>query len=217
VYKLKYTWIFVLLFVFVSPLLSCAEEKAEIKLPVPQMKGGMPLMQALKERQTMRSFSDKELTNQELSNLLWAAFGINRPEEGKRTAPSAVNWQEIDVYVAVKNGLYVYDAKRNVLVKTLDEDIREATGGQDFVKDAPVNLVFVADYSRMGDAPKESKDFYSATDTGFISQNVYLFCASEGLGTVVRGWIDKEKLHEIMKLNEDQKIILAQTVGYPGS
>jgi SagB-type dehydrogenase family enzyme len=181
------------------------------------MKGGRPLMEVLKDRKTIRSFSNKELSLQELSNLLWAAFGVNRPEEGKRTAPSAVNWQEIDIYVAKKDGLYLYDAGKNILIKILDEDIRGSTGEQDFVKDAPINLVFVSDYSRMGDAPKESKDFYSATDTGFISQNVYLFCASEGLGTVVRGWVDKEKLHKIMKLKEEQKVILAQTVGYPAN
>jgi len=128
-----------------------------------------------------------------------------------------VNWQEIDIYVARKDGLYLYDANKNVLNKILDEDIRGATGGQDFVKDAPINLVFVADYSRMGDSPKESKDFYSATDTGFISQNVYLYCTSEGLRTVVRGWVDREKLGKVMKLKENQKIILAQTVGYPGN
>ena len=216
-YELKYTWIIVLLLVLFSPLLSCAEEAGEIELPAPQMKGGRPLMEVLKDRRTMRSFSNKELSSQELSNLLWAAFGVNRPEEGKRTAPSAVNWQEIDIYVAKKDGLYLYDAGKNILIRILGEDIREATGGQDFVKDAPINLVFVSDYSRMGDAPKESKDFYSATDTGFISQNVNLFCASEGLGTVVRGWVDKEKLHKVMKLKEDQKIILAQTVGYPAN
>lgn len=216
-YKFGYTWIIVLLLALFSPLLSYAEESKEITLPSPKTTGGRPLMEVLKNRKTMRSFSNKELSLQELSNLLWAAFGVNRPEEGKRTAPSAVNWQEIDIYVAKKDGLYLYDAGKNILIKILDEDIREATGGQDFVKDAPVNLVYVADYSRMGDASKEIKDFYSAADTGFISQNVYLFCSSEGLGTVVRGWVDKEKLHKVMKLKEDQEIILAQTVGYPAN
>lgn len=219
-YKLEYIRIVALLLFLISPLLSCAgqgEETAEIKLPAPRTEGGKPLMEALKDRRTIRSFSDKELSLQELSNLLWAAFGVNRPEEGKRTAPSAVNWQEIDIYVAKKDGLYLYSANKNVLIKILDEDIRGATGGQDFVKDAPINLVYVADYSRMGNAPNERKDFYSATDTGFISQNVYLYCASEGLGTVVRGSVDKEKLHKTMKLKKNQKIILAQTVGYPAN
>jgi len=215
-YELKYAWVVIFLLGLISPLVSCAEQGEEIKLPSPKMEGGRPLMEVLKDRKTVRSFSSKELPLQELSNLLWAAFGVNRPGEGKRTAPSAMNKQEIDIYVAKKDGLYLYDASKNGLIKILDEDIRGATGGQDFVKDAPINLIYVADYSRMGDAPQESKDFYSATDTGFISQNVYLYCASEGLGTVVRGWVDREKLHKVMKLEENQKIILAQTVGYPG-
>ena len=215
--EMKYTWIVVLLSVFVVPLLSCAKEDAEIKLPSPQMQGGRPLMEVLKDRKTSRSFSSKELSLQELSNLLWATFGVNRPEEGKRTAPSAMNKREIDIYVAKKDGLYLYDANNNSLIKIFGEDIREATGEQDFVKDAPVNIVYVADYLKMGDSSKENKDFYSAANTGFISQNVYLYCASEGLATVVRGWIDREKLHEVMKLKESQKIILAQTVGYPGN
>ncbi len=214
-YELKYAWIVVLLSVLIFPLLSCAKENKDINLPPPKMKGGRPLMEVLKDRRSMRSFSNKELSLQELSNLLWAAFGVNRPEEGKRTAPSAMNKQEIDIYVVKKDGLYLYNANKNVLIKILDEDIRGATGGQDFVKDAPLNLIYVADYPRMGDISKESKDFYSAANTGFISQNVYLYCASEGLGTVVRGWVDRNKLHTVMKLKEDQKIILAQTIGYP--
>ena len=219
-YKLNYTRIVVLLIVLISPLLSCAEQGGEIvgeiKLPAPRTKGGRPLMEVLKDRKTMRSFSSEELSNQELSNLLWAAFGVNRPGERKRTAPSAMNKQEIDIYVAKKDGLYLYDANKNVLYKILGEDIRAATGKKDFVTDAPINLVFVTDYSRMGGLQQETKDFYSATDTGFISQNVYLYCASEGLGTVVRGSLNREKLHKVMKLKRNQKVILAQTVGYPG-
>jgi len=149
-----------------------------------------------------------------LSNLLWAAFGINRPDSGKRTAPTAMNMQEIDIYVATADGLYLYNAKENALEPILSEDIRAATGPQPFVKDAPVNLVFVADFAKMRGS-EENKVFYSATDTGFVSQNVYLFCASEGLATVVRGYVEKDKLAKVMKLRDDQKIILAQTVGYP--
>jgi len=152
---------------------------------------------------------------QVLSNLLWAAFGINRPDSGKRTAPSAVNWQEIDVYVAIAEGLYLYDAESHGLNLVLEGDIRAETGKQDFVKDAPVNLVYVADFSKMGMANEEDKVFYSAADTGFIGQNVYLFCASEGLATVVRGWIDKPALAKTMKLKPDQRVMLSQTVGYP--
>jgi len=186
-----------------------------VHLPEPETDGGRPLMQALKDRQTSRSYSSKALPEQVLSNLLWAAFGINRSESGKRTAPSALNWQEIDIYVSLADGLFLYSAIDHTLYPILLEDIRAATGLQAFVKDAPVNLVFVADYSRMGNASEDDKDFYSAADTGFISQNVYLFCASEGLATVVRGYMDRSALHETMGLRPDQKIILAQTVGYP--
>jgi SagB-type dehydrogenase family enzyme len=185
-----------------------------MKLPKPQMTGGMPLMEALLARQTQREYSSEKLSEQMLSNLLWAAFGINRPDSGKRTAPSAMNMQEIDIYVATADGLYLYDAKENALVPILSEDIRAATGPQPFVKDAPVNLVFVADFAKMR-GPEDGKVFYSATDTGFISQNVYLFCASEGLATVVRGYVEKDQLAKVMKLRGDQKIVLAQTVGYP--
>ena len=199
-------------------LMSAAWSQAvgPIVLPEPEMDGGKPLMQALSDRKTSRSYSSEALPDQVLSNLLWAAFGINRPESGKRTAPSAVNWQEIDIYVALEQGLYIYDAQGHILRPVRAGDIREATGKQDFVGDAPVNLIYVADYSRMGSASEENKDFYSAADTGFISQNVYLFCASEGLATVVRGLIDREMLSQRMNLSGEQRIILAQTVGYPG-
>ncbi|HPQ39615.1 MAG TPA: nitroreductase family protein [bacterium] len=189
---------------------------AAVSLPKPQTDGGKPLMQALSDRATSRSFSSRPLPEQVLSNLLWAAFGINRPESGKRTAPSALNWQEIDIYVATADGLFRYDAGPHVLIPILDKDIRAMTGGQPFVAGAPVNLVYVADTSRMGSSGNADPDFYAAADTGFISQNVYLFCASEGLATVVRGYVDREKLKAAMNLKPEQKIILAQTVGYPG-
>lgn len=185
-----------------------------IPLPEPQTTGGKPLMEALKARQTLRAFSPKPLPLQTLSNLLWAACGVNR-EDGKRTAPTARNMQEIDVYVATAEGLYLYDAKANTLVAVLAGDIRATTGKQPFVKQAPINLVFVADYAKMGDMPDEHKDFYAATDTGYVSQNVYLYCASEGLATVVRGMVDRTVCQSAMKLRSNQKIILAQSVGFP--
>ncbi|MDZ7294540.1 MAG: SagB/ThcOx family dehydrogenase [candidate division KSB1 bacterium] len=186
-----------------------------IKLPPPQTEGGMPLMAALKARASSRSFSNKPLPLQVLSNLLWAACGINRPESGKRTAPTAMNMQEIDVYVALADGLYLYNHKDHALELVLKEDLRAATGRQSFVAEAPVNLIFVADRAKMGRASEEMKDFYSATDTGFISQNVYLFCASEGLATVVRNMVDKPALAEKMGLRQDQRVVMAQSVGYP--
>jgi len=147
--------------------------------------------------------------------MLWAGFGVNRPESGKRTAPSAMNWQEIDIFVATADGLYLFDAKAHTLKPVLAEDIRAMTGLQPFVQEAPVNLIYVADFSRMGTATDDQKVFYSAAATGFISQNVYLYCASEGLATVVRGLIDRPALEKVMRLRPDQRVTLAQSVGYP--
>jgi len=196
-------------------VLISAQELKPIKLLSPQKDGGKPLMQVLNERKSQREYSDKELPLQVLSNMLWAAWGINRPDSGKRTAPSAVNMQEIDVYVSMADGLYLYDAKEHMLQPVLAKDIRALTGTQSYVKDAPVNLVFVADLSKMGTRTDEGITFISAANTGFISQNVYLFCASEGLATVVRGLVDKPALAKTMELRPDQRIILSQSVGYP--
>jgi len=191
-----------------------AKEAKAVQLPKPQTDGGRPLMQVLKDRKSTRSFDAKPLPPQVLSNLLWAANGVNRPD-GRRTAPSAVNWQEIDIYVVSADGVYLFDAKAHALNIVLAEDVRTMTGAQGFVKEAPVNLIYVADLAKMGKASEDDKAFYSATDTGFVSQNVYLFCASEGLATVVRGLVSRAALAKKMGLRADQKIILAQTVGYP--
>lgn len=200
---------------FGSCSLSSAAGSEPLPLPKPQLEGGKPLMQALKERASSRAFSSEKLPLQLLSNLLWAACGINRPDSGKRTAPSARNWQEIDVYVASADGLFLFEPKAHVLKPILSEDIRALTGIQPFVKDAPINLIYVADYARVSqDSPADS-DRYTAADAGFISQNVYLFCAAEGLATVVRGLIDRDALARKMGLRPDQKILLAQSVGYP--
>lgn len=202
--------LFSALLICVSCLL--AEDLKPIPLPQPQTDGGRPLMQVLRERKTRREFAPTKLPPQLLSNLLWAAFGINRPD-GRRTAPSAMNWQEIEIYVATAEGLFLYDAKGNRLEPVLAQDIRSATGTQSFVATAPVNLVYVADLSKAGSRP--DTQLFTAADAGFISQNVYLFCASENLATVVRGSIDRVRLAKTMRLRPDQKIILAQTVGYP--
>jgi SagB-type dehydrogenase family enzyme len=194
---------------------SWAAELLPVKLPPPNLNGGKSLMQSLQARKSSRDFSAKKLPVEVLSNLLWAANGINRPDSGRRTAPSAVNWQEIDIYVTMADGLYLYNAKEHVLKPVIKQDIRELTGKQPFVKEAPVNLIYVADYSRMGGASAEERISYSAEDTGFIAQNVYLFCASEGLATVVRGSIDRDVLAKAMQLRDNQKIVLSQTVGYP--
>lgn len=185
-----------------------------IKLPAPETKGGMPLMQALKARRSGREFSSRKLSRKTLSSLLWAAWGINRPD-GRRTAPSAMNLQDIDVYVAMSNGLYLYDAKNNELHKILSKDIRAATGTQAYVKNAALNLIYVSDLSRLKITDPKAIEFFNGAHTAFIAQNVYLFCASKGLSTVVRGSIDKAALAKIMKLRPDQRITLAQSVGYP--
>jgi SagB-type dehydrogenase family enzyme len=190
-----------------------SQEQKVIKLPAAQKEGGKPLMQVLNERKSTREYSTEKLPPQVLSNMLWAAWGINR-SDGRRTAPSAVNWQEVDMYVAMEEGLYLYDAKEHVLNLVLAKDIRAATGRQDFVKDVPVNLIFVADLSKITASDSE-KVFYSAIDTGYISQNVYLFCASEGLATVVRNLVDKPALSKIMNLKSDQIVVITQSVGYP--
>ncbi len=204
----------ILIILLALPVFVYSQELKLVKLPEPKMQGGMPLMQALKERKSSREFSPRELPLEVISSMLWAASGINRPESAHRTSPSAMNMQEIDIYLARADGLYLYDAKGNMLMPVVPGDIRPLTGGQPFVKDAPVNLIYVADLSRMGKLSPQDADFLAAADTGFISQNVYLYCASSGLATVVRGWIDKPVLAKAMKLRPDQKIIFAQSVGY---
>ena len=190
-----------------------APETHSIKLPKPALNNDKSLLQALQNRQSSRSFSNQSLPLATTSNLLWAAFGINRPD-GKRTAPSAVNWQEIDIYVATAEGLYLFEAQTHSLTPILAKDIRSETGKQGFVKEAPLVLIFVANLSKMTGS-KEDNTFYAATDTGFISQNVYLYCASEELNTVVLGLVDKKNLRKVMGLAPHQKIILTQPVGYP--
>jgi nitroreductase len=178
-------------------------------LPSPQTAIGKPLMQALMERKSTRIFDSQPLSMQDLSNLLWAGFGINRAEKGGRTAPSAMNRQEIDLYVALPEGMYRYDAKANVLRLVAPADLRKLTGMQDFVATAPCNIVFVADHEREG-----GKGRYAEVDAAFISENIYLYCASEGLATVIRASVDKNALGEAMKLGKKQEIVFAQSVGY---
>ena len=198
-------------------LLQCvlAQDVKPIQLPPPQTEIGKPLMQVLKLRQSSRVFDSKPIPIQDLSNLLWAADGINRPDAGKRTAPSAMNWQEVDVYVALPEAMYLYNAKSHSLTPVVPKDLREATGKQAYVKDAPLNLVYVADGAKMKNANDEDKILYSSADVGFIAQNVYLYCASQGFAVVVRGMVDRAALAKELKLRPEQRIVLSQTVGYP--
>jgi SagB-type dehydrogenase family enzyme len=191
-----------------------AAQGGDLVLPSPQTDGGKPLMQALKERRTTRSLDAQPLPPQVLSNLLWAAFGVNRAD-GRRTAPSARNWQEIDIYVAAADGLHLYDARAHALRRISAEDLRAFAGTQEHAREAAVTLVYIADERRMGRVDDETRRTYAAADAGFIAQNVYLFCASEGLGTVVFASIDRERFARAAGLRPEQRITLAQSVGYP--
>lgn len=191
-----------------------AQDLKPIALPKPQTEGGKPLMQTLKERKSTREYSDEKLSPQVLSNLLWAAYGTNRPD-GKRTAPSAVNRQTIDIYVTLPDGVYLYEAGPHRLSPVVAGDLRARAGTQPFVADAALNLVYVADQAKMGNQNAEDKIAWSAAETGFIGQNVYLFCTSEGLVTVFRAMLDREALAKAIKLRPEQRITFAQTVGYP--
>jgi SagB-type dehydrogenase family enzyme len=183
-------------------------------LPPAQPEGGKPLMQALKERRSTRALTDTPLAAQQLSNLLWAAFGVNRAD-GHRTAPSARNWQEIDVYVVMAEGSYVYDAPAQALRRVTTQDLRALAGTQPHARNAALTLVYVADARRMEGASEATRAEFAAADAGFIAQNVYLFCASEGLGTVVFASIDRERLAAALKLDRSQRIVLGQSVGWP--
>ena len=182
----------------------------DISLPTPQKSGGLPLMDALNHRHSSREFSDKMLSQQQLADLLWAANGVNRPD-GKRTAPSARNLQEIDIYVYLSTGVYFYDAIENKLVLKASEDHREDAAMQSFATTAPVLLVFVANYDKMEGMDEDARLMYGATDCGYVSQNVYLFCAADELNTVVLGSIYRDKIQELLQFNG--KAILAQPVG----
>jgi nitroreductase len=192
-----------------------AQALAPIPLPAPVMDGGKPLMSALKARASSREFSAEALPPQTLSNLLWAAWGINRPD-GRRTAPSASNRQEIEIYVTLPGGAYVWDAKANVLNPVAAGDHRAATGTQPFPATAALNLVYVADMTRLNRPATDPQQLLNVgADAGFVAENVYLFCASEGLATVVRASVAKEALAKTLQLRDTQVIVLAQTVGFP--
>jgi nitroreductase len=195
-----------------------AGDPQPVALPAPRTSGGMPLMQALSERATSRAFAPDPIPPQQLSDLLWAAWGINRAADGKRTAPSARNWQEIDLVVVRADGAYRYDPAGNRLLPVAPGDLRPLAGVQPFVKDAPLTLVLVADLSRMKGAEKDPAERqWIWADAGFICQNVYLFCASEGLATGVRALLDRPALAKALGLRDDQVVLLAQSVGRPAA
>jgi SagB-type dehydrogenase family enzyme len=196
-------------------LTAFAEQPKSVPLPAPKLDASKSLDYALKARKTTREFATTNLSKQMLSNLLWAAFGINRPDSGRRTAPSAHNWQEIDIYVATPDGMYRYDPKGHALIQVVAGDIRSQTYTQSVFKSAPVDLVYVSDLAKMASGDEAGKTVITAMDMGYISQNVYLYCAVAGLNTGFRVSIDKEKLGKTLKLSPTQKIMGAQSVGIP--
>ncbi len=190
------------------------DSATSISLPAPDKHGGLPLMEALARRHSSRDFAPDTLPLPLLSGLLWAAYGLNRTDGG-RTAPSALNAQEIDVFVALPSGAYRYDAAAHELHLVAASDLRRVTGYQDFVDEAPMDLVYVADHARMGLVPVGQRESYASAAAGAIAQNVYLFAASSGLATVIRAWIDRPAIADALGLTHDQQVLLSQTVGYP--
>ncbi|MFC5499406.1 SagB/ThcOx family dehydrogenase [Caenimonas terrae] len=183
-------------------------------LPAPRTSGGAALMQVLAGRRSQREFSPQPLPLPLMSDLLWAACGVNRPDGG-RTAPSALNAQEVDVYVALPAGAYRYDAPAHRLQLVAAADLRRVTGYQDFVDEAPLDLVYVAHHARLSAVPVAQRVAYAHVAAGAIAQNVYLFAAGNGLATVIRAWIDRDAIGDALGLGHDQQVMLSQTVGYP--
>lgn len=172
-------------------------------LPAPQTTGGMPLMEALNERRSERSFSDRDLDPQTTSDLLWAAFGINRPGDGKRTAPTASNKQNIYIYVLRPDGAWMYDAKTNSLKQVVKDDLRYMLL-QSSARNAPFTLLYVA-----------QDDANARMHAGSLYQNVGLYCASAGLNNTVRMSIDARSLGQALKLTDGNEVLISQSVGYP--
>ena len=187
-------------------------EAANFQLPQPGPGGDMTLTQALKNRRTVREYELRELNQSELASLLWAACGVNRAD-GRRTAPTGRNVQDIDVYVMLPTGVYRYLAQQNQLELVNAGDHRAAAGKQAFAVTAPVNLFYVQDLARAMNADEKNTARHGGIHAGAIMQNVYLFCAANGFGTVARDMLDREKLAAVLKLDSTQQIILGQSVG----
>lgn len=198
---------------FVISALVMTVEAQNIQLPSPQKDGGKTLSYCLQNRKSTREFSTSEkLTNQQISNILWAAYGFNRAD--KRTVPSAMNCQEFTLYAFLPEGIYRWNDKTNVLTLVVKGDFRKSAGPQDFVATAAMNIVYVADYAKMGSIGADGRDNMAYADCGFIAQNVYLLCASENLGCVIRGYVDKNAVAKLLNLNAQEKVILSQSIGF---
>lgn len=210
-----YRTIYIKLIVLMYLLSVSAQELKPVSLPKPDMKRAGTLMDALSKRASVREFKDSALSLQDLSDLLWSANGINRPEKKGRTAPSAINAQDIDIYVIKEEGVFVYDYVKHALKVVQKGDFRKKIGRQPFVETAPVNLILVSDLSRFNRGEEHQKMMWGAFDAGIVSENVSLFCASAGLATVVRAMIDIDEMQSALKLGSTQKIMLNHPVGYP--
>lgn len=191
-----------------------AQELKVIKLAAPDKTGGEPVMKVFNNRKSDREFAPGKIKDKDLSNLLWAANGVNRTD-GKRTAPSAINAQDVDIYVVMEEGAYLYDAKAHALNPVAVGDFRAAVaGGQDFVKAAPISLVLVSDLTRLSKNPDEGTKLMGAVDVGVVSQNINLACAALGLATVPRASMDKAALQKALRLTDTHLILINNPVGY---
>ena len=202
------------LIVFAMALSFAFNVSAQVeKLPQPKFPTDMSLMNCLNERRTIRDFVEEEISVQEIANMLWAAYGVNRPEESKLTVPSARNVQEIDVYLFTEKGVYIYNSYEHTIELIQEGDYRAKISSQKHFSVAPVSVVLVANYGRMKGFDKESLEFYSAIDCGYVSQNIYLYCASsERMGTVACGAINRDEISTILGL-KNAKPLLAHPFG----
>jgi nitroreductase len=201
--------------VAMAPGFAAAQELAPIALPPPRADFGCALGQALRLRRSTREFAPRPLPPQVLSELLWSAYGVNRPATADRTAPSWRHARETEIFAAMADGVWRYDPIAHRLVPQLAGDVRAQAGVQDFVATAPLDLIYVSDADHMSGVSREEQRRFAAADIGFIGQNVYLYCASEGLTCVFRASLDGERLARTLKLEETQFISFSQTVGYP--
>jgi len=187
-----------------------------LALPAPTTSGGLPLLTALANRHSSREFAPDALPLPVLADLLWAANGVNRSESGKRTAATARNWQNLDVYAVTAAGIFRYDAGAHALVAVAAGDHRAATGAQPFVATAPLNLVYVSDVAKMAGVEDAGDGFrYDGVHAGIVAQNVYLYAASADLVTVLRAMVDRVALATALGLPGTQRVVMAQSVGYP--
>jgi SagB-type dehydrogenase family enzyme len=201
--------------IFIMIISSLPAQTKTIVLNPPDTSRGLPVMKALSLRASEKEFDTTKLKLQDLSDLMWAANGINRPESGKRTAPSAMNAQDIDVYAVMQSGIYLYDAKKHVLDLVVSGDHRASVAGQqkNFAK-APVFCLLVSDVSRFPNGKDSLRMVWAAEDAGIVSQNIAVFCASVGLSTRPRASMDQAKLRELLKLKSTQYLVLNNPVAY---